>query len=775
MLNQNIRIDLHIHSKLSSYKEGNYSNGRNIVEDSNINNVDKLLSMLNHEDNRISLFSITDHNHLDASLYTELYEKLSTQHYTYTKNIIAGVEFDVILDHGKKTCHILTYFEAKGTTDYKLIETSINSIKDIKNKNDYFTRDEYERILKKIGLKTILIVAQRRDLTRNGGKNDLTSSTDNPLEYIQYGYFNGLEYSSSKNEGILKNNLKNFEIEHVGLVFGSDCHDWNAYPKHDLTTEEKDVYFTTIKALPTFRGLLLSLTSQKTRFNRVLIDNSKYIKSLKIGNNNFELSSGINAIIGENGSGKSLLIESLYKDTKNMNHRYQKLISENSLSFDKRIDKSTDIVVPQSMIVDNQKKGSVFGDNISHFKNVDNTEFSLKIKAYAEKLKKIITNNIQFNEKLSILSNKKLNYSPLLNQKTFYINITHSDNFTNIKNPHDTRLSSLTKIIQSITLEIQSDYYKNKTYDDLIKAKNLLVEIQKSINILAKKTSFEIKVKNLIINNILDYNIEIQGAASSSQIYVTQENKKYNSFIDSIISATKSKFEKDSIILQDFPCDINGVKINPVGGFNFTKISLFHQKNLFEEFMSAFFVKEYRSINKIYTINTKEVFGQAVNGIKNDISLIDNKWNSNLTKFIDKYTNTNEFIQEVGTTESIGNTLGEMSLVYYKFQTSNSSNWNILVIDQPEDNISNSNIKKHLLKYFNSLRNNKQLIFVTHNPLLVVNLDVDNVIHIQSKNNKLVVNSGCLEDEKNKILEIISEKMDGGVDAIEKRLKVYGK
>jgi predicted ATPase len=125
----------------------------------------------------------------------------------------------------------------------------------------------------------------------------------------------------------------------------------------------------------------------------------------------------------------------------------------------------------------------------------------------------------------------------------------------------------------------------------------------------------------------------------------------------------------------------------------------------------------------------------------------------------------------------VGNTLGEMSLSYYRYFTEDNNDWSILIVDQPEDNISNNNINNKLINYFNSIRNGKQLIFVTHNPLLVVNLDVENVIFVKNENGKLYIIDGCLEyeDEQTDILDLIAHNMDGGKETIEKRLKVYGK
>lgn len=81
-----------------------------------------------------------------------------------------------------------------------------------------------------------------------------------------------------------------------------------------------------------------------------------------------------------------------------------------------------------------------------------------------------------------------------------------------------------------------------------------------------------------------------------------------------------------------------------------------------------------------------------------------------------------------------------------------------------------------MLSYFNSIRNKKQIIMVTHNPLLVVNQDVDHVIFVRKTADRIDVVSGCLEQEgeNGNILEIVASNMDGGKESIEKRLRVYG-
>lgn len=57
-----IKLDLHIHSVASKYKES-----KDIVDDSTVENIDILLTKLNETE--VALFSITDHNRFYSELY----------------------------------------------------------------------------------------------------------------------------------------------------------------------------------------------------------------------------------------------------------------------------------------------------------------------------------------------------------------------------------------------------------------------------------------------------------------------------------------------------------------------------------------------------------------------------------------------------------------------------------------------------------------------------------------------------------------------------------
>lgn len=115
--------------------------------------------------------------------------------------------------------------------------------------------------------------------------------------------------------------------------------------------------------------------------------------------------------------------------------------------------------------------------------------------------------------------------------------------------------------------------------------------------------------------------------------------------------------------------------------------------------------------------------------------------------------------------------------IYFDLLSYENTRDGIYIIDQPEDNISQSAIKTYLLDRFKTMGENRQILMVTHNPQFIVNLDIDNLIYIFRTGDTLNVYSGALEyaDDTYNILDIVAKNIDGGLDSIQKRWKRYEK
>lgn len=357
MLNSVINVDLHIHSAASKYKDGQ------IVAKSDCAHLDVLFERL--EQNDINLFAITDHNRFDAALYKAICARIDENPNSSVKAALPGVEFDVRFEAGKSSCHVIAIFNFNNPEkDAKAVEDAINE-KLLTQPEEAYSVEEFESLLRKTGLDFMLIAHQHEGLTINPKKkHSLSNSTVHATEMLLFGYMDAVEYNSSRVQGILLNEFHQLEIPTTAII-GSDCHSWEHYPAHDKDQPAKSPFSTRIKCLPSFQGLLLAFTSPGTRF-QIPMPTSKpgYIKSFSYEDGTeVELSPGLNAIIGENGAGKSSLIELLVNPTPK-----EKWISDfqsrHSICNQNTPDLSRTVRIRQGQLRDDFNNGMLFSESL---------------------------------------------------------------------------------------------------------------------------------------------------------------------------------------------------------------------------------------------------------------------------------------------------------------------------------------------------------------------------------------------------------------------------
>ena len=767
-LNNIINIDLHIHSKASEYKEEN-----EIVKNSNIDNIEVLLEKLNK--NNINMFAITDHNRFDYKLYAKIRETIKNKNSKYSSvlEILPGIEFDVKIENDKKVCHIICIFSNTNKDIEKLenVEKILNENELIKDKSGYYTKEKLENILKEIGLSVVLIAHQHKSLDNpNGGKRSISDSVSNIYDYIATGYINALEYQKPSVQGMILDNLKKSDIN-IATIIGSDCHDWNAYPKHDMSSKAHE-YISKIKALPTFKGLVFSITSPETRFNRYINNNKNYIEKIKINDEEIQLSNGINAIIGDNGSGKSLLMDILSNKNK-LDSYYNVLKKKNNIEVMYQGEKQIEYI-KQGKIIEDVKNGNLFKeDDVKYYNKIRNREkFRNDIIRYKEKLLEYINKNIEINDKIKGLENIKFSL------KDNAIKLYRPKVIIDLDIEDDTIYEERCNELGRLVSELKDEFYENRRFykeykDEYVNLIKTIEKIFKKIKEKYTQITEENKIKSYIISASQDFNTEMNNLRTDQEKERLEYIDSKKQFINEISSCILESSKERKIPL--FPKPLNGASKKIYNGFVFSKQAKFHMLNLKEQFFEEMFVNDY-NYDKIISICTKTELEKALNGISK-LEDIEN-WNKKVEKFIDKYSAEETYIENVSSKESVGNTPGEVSIVYYDFKLRyNNESKSIILIDQPEDDISNQKISQKLITYFNNERDKKQIIIATHNPLLVVNLDVDNVIYLnKNKYDVIEAEYGCLEyeDDKNNIIKYVSDNLDGGIDAIKRRFKIYG-
>ena len=301
-----IKIDLHIHSVFSKHKDGKK------VAFNTTDNLPIFVSKL--KQNGIDMCAITDHDKFDFNLYKKLKEYEGKE----LLKVLPGVEFSVNFD-GNKTIHIVTIFDDKDEEKLKNLEKLfVDGIGKERYINNAYSRDDYFTILKEVGIDFVMIAHQKKTptSTQKPHKADVMSlgqKTFNELLFMEY--FDAYEFRRRDNEIFNKKfSIDNDVKEKLRFVTGSDCHNWNYYPNSN--ENEEDVRFTYLKALPTFKGLVMAITDyHRINYSGSFWGQGRYIKELCININGKEnkipLSRGINVVIGDNSIGKSLLLHEL--------------------------------------------------------------------------------------------------------------------------------------------------------------------------------------------------------------------------------------------------------------------------------------------------------------------------------------------------------------------------------------------------------------------------------------------------------------------------------
>lgn len=91
-----------------------------------------------------------------------------------------------------------------------------------------------------------------------------------------------------------------------------------------------------------------------------------------------------------------------------------------------------------------------------------------------------------------------------------------------------------------------------------------------------------------------------------------------------------------------------------------------------------------------------------------------------------------------------------------------------LIIDQPEDDLDTRLISNFVVPSFKNLKQNRQLLLVTHNPNIAVNANSDNIIHMSFNNGQIVVAGNDALQERN-LRNAVCDVMEGGKAALNSR------
>lgn len=325
--------------------------------------------------------------------------------------------------------------------------------------------------------------------------------------------------------------------------------------------------------------------------------------------------------------------------------------------------------------------------------------------------------------------------------------------------------------------------------DKLQKALKYISSIYNEVNKEYQKQINLSEVKNQIVSEIEEYNDKLRNRTTSHDKEQQKYQEKVERLKNEIIKRVKATNKSNQTIPvfpieqidKEMKTDDKYINTKRDNGYVFISSPQFSQElsELETSLCKALFNSEISTFSDLNKITNKEKWIRAVYKVT-DSKQLRNTIDAHLRQWLENETKLcREIKKQTGEKIESGSTLGEQSLVYYQVITDSPESDIIFIFDQPEDNISNNKIASSLNTALDKLRDKNQVIFVTHNPLMVVNLDVDNVICMEGIKNRRtgefefqIKSSGCLEDGD--ILKTIESQMDGGKAAVEERIKRYG-
>ena len=787
-----LKVDLHIHSCKSITKDN-----QELVCNGTKENLNILVNKLKEYD--VNMAAITDHDCFSYEMYSS-FKAFEGKDKLY--KVLPGIEFSVGIKNEKgiyKDIHVIAIFD---DTDDDKIRNIENVMKFNNGKPDYdieckyYSEEKIISILNKIGLNVVLIAHQKNSVSsKNPQSNDLTSLGKEKFEeFLWAEVFDALEFKSMKNG--LHNQLyaeaKNKDNDIVRFITGSDCHQWESYPLHDSSEISTDYKHTYLKCLPTFKGLCMALTDySRIRLSDALFSNDdKKIDFLKlsISNNEYDipLSRGINAIIGDNSIGKSLLIHKItnykYLEDKKIKKGYEEYLKQKNIVIVTSVDRNSVYYfdcqgsIRKRFETKDENKNQEFLQN--KFPN-EPSKYSCRYEI-DEQFKKLYD---ALQTKFDYDNQKKNLNCGVLQETNFQAkNISVSK----IKNSK-TKLSNFEKICK----------YFDKIVSTIGDPKNLIskgLEESDLNEIIQLKGSFE-KLKNKY-NEREDmeknfYNLRegkntgIDGFNNELSIYKSSLEKirdNFNNFmtdtantIAELIKLKRNIYKFEFDIKEEIPVVPNQLK--------------YHEYNFIRRFKGIQKVNnEYLNLVLSSVLKSGEIIDSSIitednlnDIIKDDHNLPNLKALEILKQKINEKIDSDFEVESVilkANQDVYDNLSNGLNSTLYFDIISYDERQGIYIIDQPEDDVSQKAIKTNLLKDFKNMSANRQIILITHNPQFVVNLDVDNVILInKSENNEIECKYGALEyeDESTNIINLVAENLDGGIESIRKRWKRYGK
>lgn len=173
----------------------------------------------------------------------------------------------------------------------------------------------------------------------------------------------------------------------------------------------------------------------------------------------------------------------------------------------------------------------------------------------------------------------------------------------------------------------------------------------------------------------------------------------------------------------------------------------------------------FKDFIEIYKNSTK------LNDILNEAQAVEfkNRFSENLSELL-TYKVENKIVIKYNDKPLDKHSLGQRASALILFLLAQKEN-NVLIIDQPEDDLDNQTIYDEVIKELKKIKGNMQFIFATHNANIPVLGDSEKVVACSYDEKKMDINSGTIDTHQTQ--RFIVDIMEGGDEAFNRRKNIY--
>jgi len=755
-----VYLDLHIHT---------------------MNNQDYDLNLLKRKilefsDNSVHLISLTDHNYINTNIYLKAKDIFD--------NIIVGVELHIRYSQKSPYYHCHAFFKnALEITTLDKLNDLLDELYPNKNPSDSDKIPCIEEIIRAFdGFDFMLLPhgGQSHSTFNEAIPQDDNFKFDDALsKSLYYNQFEGFTARGVNKLEKTQNYFKRLNInEYVNLMTCTDNYNPHNYPNTKPSPDAGDFVPTWMFSAPTFDGLRLAL-SDNSRLRYSLTKpyfNHNHIETIQLQNElidiDVELSPGLNVVIGESSSGKTLFVDSLFRK---LNEEFE---GSNYLAFgvkDLIVSNSSGIkphYLNQNYITSilNNADGDL--NEISIVKDVfpGDNEIKLSIERGLQKLRSDLSELISSVKEIEKVS-KALSHIPEL--QSLIVSKSLQGNIFDGLVPSDSEVHPMLLPHSEYELyEEQLSALEEKLDNNpLITNNKEAFKIIKNLLKLAYESSLvENTIRKVIIDCHRNYEEILLNSQTNDRGKISDFNKLLGFINIYVLNYRKFKKVLGRISTYKTTCktqevESDGHKLFIKNDFVLDKTKV---KDVFNDFLKAPF--RFSSIDELEPeMLFAENFSERPKVAGYDD--FEEKVNAKFISFNSK---------QYQITTSQGHDFNQLSpgwktSIILDIILGYKGDMAPIIIDQPEDNLATSYINQGLVNAIKKIKEFKQIILVSHNATIPMMGDAQKIIICENDSKKITIRSGRLEDEINNksIVSYIADLTDGGKPSIKKRIKKY--